>query len=114
MPYRAATPRPRLRLSSARDQVRRRRGRFPGVPSLYGLYLGTTTAGEVAGGARIVIFRDTLTRDFRDPAELERQVARTLRHEVAHHLGAGREPGARARALTRVRGDDESDERSTS
>jgi predicted Zn-dependent protease with MMP-like domain len=37
---------------------------------------------------RIVIFRDTLVRDFgRDPERLRAQVARTLRHELAHHLG---------------------------
>lgn len=37
---------------------------------------------------RIVIYRDTLERDFgRDRAELARQVEQTLRHELAHHLG---------------------------
>jgi len=35
-----------------------------------------------------VIFRDTLGRDFgSDPDLLARQVERTLRHEVAQHLG---------------------------
>ena len=38
---------------------------------------------------RIVIFRDTLLRDFGDdPDELRAQVTRTVRHELAHHLGA--------------------------
>jgi len=37
---------------------------------------------------RIVIYRDTLERDFgHDRALLARQVERTLRHELAHHLG---------------------------
>ncbi len=37
---------------------------------------------------RIVIYRDTLERDFgHDRAELARQVDKTLRHELAHHLG---------------------------
>jgi predicted Zn-dependent protease with MMP-like domain len=38
---------------------------------------------------RIVIFRDTLLRDFgHDADELRAQVTRTVRHELAHHLGA--------------------------
>jgi predicted Zn-dependent protease with MMP-like domain len=37
---------------------------------------------------RIVIYRDTLLRDFgHDPDRLRAQVTRTLRHELAHHLG---------------------------
>jgi predicted Zn-dependent protease with MMP-like domain len=37
---------------------------------------------------RIVIFKDTLLRDFgHDPAQLRAQVQRTVRHELAHHLG---------------------------
>jgi predicted Zn-dependent protease with MMP-like domain len=37
---------------------------------------------------RIVIFRDTLLRDFGDDPELlKAQVTRTVRHELAHHLG---------------------------
>ena len=37
---------------------------------------------------RIVIFRDTLRRDFgADPARLRAEVRDTLRHEIAHHLG---------------------------
>jgi predicted Zn-dependent protease with MMP-like domain len=54
----------------------------------YGLYQGDTVArDEVAD--RIIIFRDTLLRDFGDdPDELRAQVTRTVRHELAHHLGA--------------------------
>ena len=35
-----------------------------------------------------MIFRDTLLRDFgHDPDLLKAQVTRTVRHELAHHLG---------------------------
>ena len=37
---------------------------------------------------RIVIYQDTLERDFgHDPGLLRAQVERTVRHELAHHLG---------------------------
>lgn len=53
----------------------------------YGLYHGDGVARDVASD-RIVIYRDTLRRDFGDdPAELREQVVRTVRHELAHHLG---------------------------
>lgn len=54
----------------------------------YGLYQGDTAARDDFPD-RIVIFRDTLLRDFGDdPDELRAQVTRTVRHELAHHLGA--------------------------
>ena len=54
----------------------------------YGLYQGDTVARDDVTD-RIVIFRDTLLRDFGDdPDELRAQVTRTVRHELAHHLGA--------------------------
>jgi predicted Zn-dependent protease with MMP-like domain len=53
----------------------------------YGLYQGDTVAQDYFHD-RIVIFRDTLMRDFgRDPEMLKAQVTRTVRHELAHHLG---------------------------
>jgi predicted Zn-dependent protease with MMP-like domain len=53
----------------------------------YGLYQGDTVAQDYFHD-RIVIFRDTLVRDFGDdPEQLKAQVTRTLRHELAHHLG---------------------------
>jgi predicted Zn-dependent protease with MMP-like domain len=62
------------------DQGRRHRA--------YGLYQGGTVVRDVTSD-RIVIFRDTLLRDFgHDPDELRAQVLRTVRHELAHHLGA--------------------------
>jgi predicted Zn-dependent protease with MMP-like domain len=53
----------------------------------YGLYQGGTVARDDLHD-RIVIFRDTLRRDFgRDPELLREQVTRTVRHELAHHVG---------------------------
>lgn len=64
----------------------------------YGQYYGATIARDRAAH-RIVIFQDTLERDFGFDRELlARQVERTLRHEVAHHLGYG-EPGVAALGL---------------
>jgi predicted Zn-dependent protease with MMP-like domain len=53
----------------------------------YGHYFGDTIARDDYPD-RIVIYQDTLERDFgHDPELLARQVERTLRHEIAHHLG---------------------------
>lgn len=53
----------------------------------YGLYEGDGI-GRDNFPDRIIIFRDTLLRDFgHDPQTLTAQVERTLRHEIAHHLG---------------------------
>jgi predicted Zn-dependent protease with MMP-like domain len=55
----------------------------------YGLYVGGSLAYD-GWAHQILIFRDTLTRDFgADRDELRHQVITTVRHEVAHHLGAG-------------------------
>jgi predicted Zn-dependent protease with MMP-like domain len=53
----------------------------------YGLYHGDgATRDDVPD--RIVIYRDTLRRDFgHDPELLRDQVTRTVRHELAHHVG---------------------------
>jgi predicted Zn-dependent protease with MMP-like domain len=54
---------------------------------LYGLYQGGTVARDYFHD-RIVIFRDTLLRDYgHDVDLLKAQVTRTVRHELAHHLG---------------------------
>ena len=53
----------------------------------YGLYQGDTVAQDHFHD-RILIFRDTLARDFgHDPELLAQQVRRTVRHELGHHLG---------------------------
>jgi predicted Zn-dependent protease with MMP-like domain len=53
----------------------------------YGLYEGDGATRDDRHD-RIVIFRDTLRRDFGHDAELLRdQVVRTVRHELAHHVG---------------------------
>ena len=60
------------------------RGRRIGA---YGLYQGDGATRHDAHN-RIVIFRDTLRRDFgEDPQLLRDQVTRTVRHELAHHVG---------------------------
>jgi predicted Zn-dependent protease with MMP-like domain len=64
----------------------------------YGLYQGDTVARDYFHD-RIIIFRDTLMRDFgHDPELLKAQVRRTVRHELAHHLGWG-EKGVRGLGL---------------
>ncbi len=65
------------------------KGRAAGA---YGLYQGDQMPRQDARGLprhdRIVIFRDTLRRDFgHDPELLREQVVRTVRHELAHHVG---------------------------
>jgi predicted Zn-dependent protease with MMP-like domain len=53
----------------------------------YGHYVGGTIARDIYSD-RIVIYQDTLERDFgHDPELLRAQVERTVRHEVGHHLG---------------------------
>ena len=53
----------------------------------YGLYMGDGATRDNAHD-RIVIFRDTLRRDFGHDADMLRdQVTRTVRHELAHHVG---------------------------
>ena len=59
----------------------------------YGLYVGYKMAGTswFGGGGvpdEILIFRDTLVRDFGDdPERLRSHVIETVRHEVGHYLG---------------------------
>lgn len=53
----------------------------------YGLYQGGTIRRNDVHD-RIVIFRDTIRRDFgHDPDMLREQVTKTVRHELAHHVG---------------------------
>ncbi len=55
----------------------------------YGHYIGDTVAGDNYRD-HIVVYQDTLERDFgHDPELLRAQVERTVRHEIAHHLGWG-------------------------
>ena len=74
----------------------------------YGLYHGDGVARDDVPD-RIIIFRDTLRRDFgHDPDLLRQQVTITVRHELAHHLGADelgvRELGLSAGEAGRRRG----------
>jgi predicted Zn-dependent protease with MMP-like domain len=53
----------------------------------YGLYHGDGAHRDDTSD-RILIFRDTLRRDFgHDPDLLREQVTITVRHELAHHIG---------------------------
>lgn len=53
----------------------------------YGLYQGDTASRDDFSD-KIIIFRDTLRRDFgHDPDLLRHQVTVTVRHELAHHIG---------------------------
>ena len=64
----------------------------------YGHYIGGTVARDTYPD-RVVIYQDTLERDFgHDPELLRAQVERTVRHELAHHLGWD-EPGVRGLGL---------------
>ncbi|MEX1141621.1 MAG: metallopeptidase family protein [Thermoleophilaceae bacterium] len=68
-----------------------RQGREHGA---YGHYYGDTVARDNYPD-RIIIYQDTLERDFgHDDDLLRSQVRRTVRHELAHHLGWD-EPGVR-------------------
>jgi predicted Zn-dependent protease with MMP-like domain len=59
----------------------------------YGMYVGSKLGGVpfFGGGGlpdEILIFRDTLVRDFGDdPERLRLHVIQTVRHEVGHYLG---------------------------
>lgn len=54
----------------------------------YGLYEGDTVAGGNFSN-RVIIYRDSLRRDFgHNPDLLREQITVTVRHELAHHLGA--------------------------
>ncbi len=64
----------------------------------YGHYFGGTVARQDHAD-RIVLYQDTIERDFgHDREHLAGQVERTLRHELAHHLG-WRERGVRGLGL---------------
>ncbi len=83
------------RLLAETPVVVSRRGHREGA---YGHYFGDTVARERYEN-RIVLYQDTLERDFGHDRELLRlQVERTLRHEIAHHLG-WRERGVRELGL---------------
>jgi predicted Zn-dependent protease with MMP-like domain len=62
-------------------------------PELLGLFVGTAinertfAASGIESPPRIFLFQRNLERMARDEAELRREIARTLHHELAHYLG---------------------------
>ena len=62
-------------------------------PELLGLFVGTArterafAVSGVESPPRILLFQRNLERFARDGAELEREIVRTLHHELAHYLG---------------------------
>jgi predicted Zn-dependent protease with MMP-like domain len=60
---------------------------------LFGLYQGVplTSRGHYAGAMpdRITIFKQTICNAFHTEDEVERQVRKTVIHEVGHHFGIG-------------------------
>lgn len=66
-------------------------------PELLGLFVGTALTERTFGTAgvepppRILLFQRNLERFARDEAELEREIVRTLHHELAHYLGFAEE-----------------------
>jgi len=72
-------------VSDGGAKVRTGRGRRP----VYGMYQGDTVAEDYFHD-RILVFRDTLVRDFgRDPERLREQILLTVQRELAYHLGHG-------------------------
>jgi len=67
----------------------------PEDPDLFGLYEGIPLPerGDMAGELpdRITIFRLPLEDEFRDPAELEREIRITVLHELGHYFGLDEE-----------------------
>lgn len=66
-------------------------------PELLGLFVGTAltertfAAPGIEHPPRILLFQRNLERFARDEAELRREIARTLHHELAHYLGFAEE-----------------------
>ncbi len=64
----------------------------PEDESMYAYYDGVALTerydGEPMVPDRIILFRTLLLEDFgHDPEELRREIAATIRHEIAHHFG---------------------------
>jgi len=63
--------------------------------TLFGLYTGTPLTERSVDYAglpdEITIYRLPFLEEFDDPAEIRREVARTVIHEVAHHFGIDEE-----------------------
>ena len=66
---------------------------FSPAGNLFGLYQGVplTHRGRYSGSMpdRITIFKETICAYCATPHEVERQVRKTVIHEVGHHFGIG-------------------------
>jgi predicted Zn-dependent protease with MMP-like domain len=68
-------------------------GRLKGSRSLLGLYVGLTreemrsTQSGTYMPARVLLYQRNIESLCRDLDDVRRQVALTLRHELAHHFG---------------------------
>ena len=65
---------------------------IPEDETMYAYYDGVALTerydGEPVIPDRIMVFRGPLVEDFGgDPQELRREIAATIRHEIAHHFG---------------------------
>jgi len=65
---------------------------IPEDETMYAYYDGVALTerydGEPVVPDRIMVFRGPLFEDFgHDPEELRREIAATIRHEIAHHFG---------------------------
>lgn len=78
---------------SAQDLPGPEAGKWEGSKDLLGLYKGLTreqmlmTQSGAFGPARVVLYQANIESLCKTEAELQAQVALTLRHELAHHFG---------------------------
>jgi predicted Zn-dependent protease with MMP-like domain len=82
----------RRRLENVDIVIEDRAGRGRGGGGLLGLYEGVphTDRGDgynLAVPDRITLFRKTIEAICRSEAEVELEVEKTIRHEIAHHFG---------------------------
>lgn len=63
----------------------------PADEDLYGLYSGTSLIDRDASlpppPCQVTLYRGPLLEDFPEPADLRREIAVTVLHEIAHHFG---------------------------
>ncbi|MBI4434180.1 metallopeptidase family protein [Candidatus Uhrbacteria bacterium] len=79
----APAPTPEQRMEFGMDSEEDMYGCYEGIP-----LTERDTDGEPILPDRIIIFQRVLEKDFgHDPELLRREIALTIRHEIAHHFG---------------------------